>query len=138
MTYLDGLQAALAGEHAAVFVVGYLGAQTSSSAQPVLVADLRDAYDAHRSRRDALESAVIDAGGTPVAAAASYDLADVAGDPARITARALEVERACGATYGYLVANSAGDERRRAVDAMLDCAVRELTFGGEPRTYPGR
>lgn len=138
MTYLDGLQAALAGEHAAVFVVGYLGAQTSTSAYPVLVADLREAYEVHRARRDRLESLVDDAGATPVAAAASYELDDVAGDPARISARAVAVEQAVGATYGYLVANSADDERSWAIDAVLDCAVRELTFGGKPRAYPGR
>lgn len=138
MSYLDGLQVALAGEHAAVFVVGYLGAQTSSSAQPVLVADLQTSYAVHRERRDALETLVRDAGGQPVAAAPSYDVDDVAQDPARISAGAAEIERACGATYGYLVANSADEQRRWAVDTLIDCAVRELTFGGEARTYPGR
>lgn len=138
MTYLDGLQAALAAEHASLFVVGYLGAQTSTSTQPVLAAALRDAYDAHRGRRDALEDLVTGAGGTPVAAAASYDVQDVGGDPTLIAARALAVEQTCGATYGFLVANSADDARRWAVTAVLDCAVRELAFGGRPRSYPGR
>ena len=138
MTYTDALQGALAGEHAAIFVVGYLGAQTSASAQPELSTALREAYEAHRTRRDALDSLVRDTGGTPVAAASSYDLPDVAGEPLRISTRALEVEQACGATYGFLIANSVDAQRRWALDALLDCAVRELAFGGEPRRYPGR
>lgn len=138
MTYPDALQTALAAEHAAVFVLGYLGAQTSASAQPVLVADLREAFELHRDRRDDLETRVRDAGEEPVAAAASYELPDVAGDPQRITVRALALEQACSATYGYLVANSPAAQRRWAVDVLLDCALRELTFGGRPRRYPGR
>lgn len=138
MTYVDALQSALAGEHAAVFVVGYLGAQTSASARPVLSADLREAFETHRARRDTLEASVRDAGGTPVAAAPSYDLPDVAGDPRQIATRALGVEQSCGATYGFLVANSADAQRRWALDALLDCALRELAFGGMPRHNPGR
>ena len=77
MTYLDALQDTLAAEQAAVFVIGYLGAQTSQSAEPELAALLRDAYGAHRARRDDLVARVRDVDGEPVAAAASYDIADV-------------------------------------------------------------
>lgn len=138
MSYLDALQMTLAAEHASVFVLGYLGAQTSASGEPRLYASLREAYDVHRSRRDQLVTRVLDAGGELVAAAASYELEEVAGISARINERALRLERDCGETYGFLVANSPSEERRWAIDALLDTAQRELGFGGEPRTYPGR
>jgi hypothetical protein len=139
MTYLEALQTSLAGEHAALFVVGFLGAQTSESSSPQLYATLRDSYSAHRERRDLLEDRVRAEGAEPVAAAASYDLPDVRpDDPTTVAAAALAVERACGATYGFLVANATGTERGWAIDAVLDSATRELGLGGRPRTFPGR
>lgn len=139
MTYVDALQTSLAGEHAALFVVGYLGAQTSESGSPQLYAALRDSYDTHRTRRDDLVGLVLEQGAEPVAAAASYDLPDVRiDDPATLAEAGLAVERACGATYGFLVASASGDARGWAVDAVLDSALRELALGGGPRDFPGR
>lgn len=137
MTYVDALQGALAAEHAAVYVVGYLGAQTSASAQPALFATLSTAYDSHRELRDVLVAAVRAAGDEPVAAAVAYDLVDVAGDPARIRRRALTLERACAAAYGYLVASSPSEQRRFAVEALVTTALRESALGGRPRPLPG-
>ena len=139
MTYLDALQTTLAGEHAALFVVGYLGAQTSQSGSPQLYAALRESYDAHRTRRDDLVGMVGAQGAEPVAAAASYDLPRVRiDDPGSLAQAGLAVERACGATYGFLVASATGDARGWAVDAVLDSALRELALGGGPRDFPGR
>lgn len=139
MTYLDALQTTLAGEHAALFVVGYLGAQTSESGSPGLYTALRESYAGHRERRDRVEELVRAAGGEPVTAAASYELPEIEpADPRTVAAAALEVERACGATYGYLVANAVGDPRAWAVEAVLDSALRELELGGKPRSFPGR
>lgn len=138
MTYLDALQDALAAEHAALYVVGYLGAQTSVSAEPVLHGALTDSYAAHRRLRDELVQQVRSAGAEPVAAAASYDLVEVGGDPVRIRRRAVALERACSAAYGYLVANSASSERRFAVEALVETALREVGLGGRPRPFPGR
>ncbi len=44
----DALQTALAAEHAAVFVFGALGGQTSQSADPTLYAAVTDGYVTHR------------------------------------------------------------------------------------------
>ncbi len=138
MTYLDALQGALASEHGTLFVVGYLGAQTSASAEPELYALLGGSFVAHRTLRDDLVDRVILAGGEPVAAAAAYDIGDVAGDPDLIRSRALELERACAAAYGFLVASSPSPERRFAVDALVETALRETSLGGRPRLLPGR
>jgi hypothetical protein len=141
VSYRDALQTALAAEHAAVWVLGYLGAQTSASAEPTLYGRLQEAFAVHRDRRDVVEALVRDDGGEPVAAAPAYDVADVdaAPDPVRaVQQRALRVERACGAAWGFVVASAAGGQRGAALEALVDCALRELAFGGSPRRYPGR
>ena len=138
MTYLDALQSTLAAEHAALFVVGYLGAQTSESAQAELFEALTSSYAAHRSLRDELAARVRTSGNDPAAAAAAYDIVDVAGDSGLIRQQALEVERACSAAYGFLVASSPSAERRFAVDALIETALREVALGGQPRLLPGR
>ena len=69
MSQLSALQAVLAAEHAAVYVYGVLGGQTSQSAQPALFAAVDDAYAAHRARRDRLTQQITDLGADPVAAA---------------------------------------------------------------------
>jgi hypothetical protein len=137
VTGVRALQATLEAEHAAVFVYGALGGQTSQSGSPRLYADITAAYRVHQERRDALTALIEDAGGDPVAAEAAYELpADLSTDAA-ITSRALRLERACAATYAFLVASSTGSDRRWAVDALLDAAVRELAFGGRPGALPG-
>lgn len=139
MSYLDALQTTLAGEHAALVVIGYLGGQTSPAADPGLREALREAREAHRDRRDELVARVTAAGGDPVAADAAYELPDLgAGGPVAVRAEALRVERACGVTYGYLVASSPSDQRRYAIDLLRDSALRELDLGGAPRAFPGR
>ena len=140
MTYLDALQATLAGEHAALFVVGYLGAQTSESGSPELYAALaRRPTTRTAPARPARRTWCATPGGEPVAAARVVRPARGApGDPPPVAAAALAVERACGATYGYLVANAVGEQRGWAVEAVLDSALREIALGGRPRAFPGR
>jgi len=136
MTELDALQTTLAGEHAAVYVYGALGGRTSASATPLLATNVTEAYTAHRTRRDLLTAAVIDLDGEPVAAEAAYDVPRL-DSPRDVERAAVDLERACAATYAYLVANTAGGGRRLAVAALNDAAVRELAFRGTPETFPG-
>lgn len=137
MTYVEGLQTALAAEHAAVYVYGALGAQTSQSAQPTLYAAVSDAYAVHRARRDRLVALVTEERADPVAADPAYALPADLGSPELVTGRALELERGCATTYAYLVASSPSEPRAWAVRCLTDCAVRELSFGGTPEVLPG-
>jgi hypothetical protein len=137
MTYLDALQTTLAAEHAAIYVYGALGAQTSQSGEPTLYAALTDAYEAHRARRDQLVSILTDLAAEPVAAEPVYELPADLSTARAVTARALEMERSCASTYAYLVANSPSAERRFAVNLLIQTAVRELAFRGTPETFPG-
>jgi len=131
------LQTTLAAEHAAVFVYGALGGQTSQSRTPELYAAVTAAYAAHRARRDDLTARLRAGGVTPVAAEPGYRLPDDLGTPEAITARAGELEEAAASTYAYLVASSTGDTRAWAIDALLDAAVRAVGFGARPDRLPG-
>jgi len=133
----DALQAALAAEHAAVFVYGALGGQTSQSDDPILYAQVTDAYVIHRSRRDRLISLIEDDGRQPVAAEPGYDLPADLSTPAAVAGRARELERGCSATYAFVVASTTGQDRKWAIEVLLDTAVRSLGFGGKPERLPG-
>jgi len=134
---LDALQTTLEGEHAAVYVFAVLGARTSQSASPELYAALRDAYQAHRVRRDGLVSEIAQLGAAPVAAATAYDVPAGIETTDGIARAALSLESACATTYASLVANTVGGRRARAVEALTNAAVRELAFRGTPEIFPG-
>ena len=137
MSAVDALQTALRAEHAALYVYGTLGAQTSASAQPALYDAVSAAYVAHRGRRDLLVRTVRGLGATPAASAPSYVVPRRLGTPQEVRRAALELERACAETYAWVVANTVGEHRRWAAGALNDAAVRELAFRGTPEMLPG-
>ncbi|MGH8571978.1 MAG: DUF4439 domain-containing protein, partial [Gammaproteobacteria bacterium] len=65
---VDALQAALAAEHAAVWVYGLAGAFVPDE----LSGQLHEAAGAHQARRDATERTLIDADTQPVPAEPGY------------------------------------------------------------------
>jgi hypothetical protein len=133
---LEPLQTTLAGEHAAVWVLGVIGAQASEKDQPALREEVTAAYRAHRARRDQLVARVTALGAAPLPAEAAYALGDVtSADTA--TAAALTVERRSAVLYADLVATTTGSDRTWAVNALIDSAVRQLRFRGSPETFPG-
>ena len=137
MTPVEAQQAALAGEHAAVYLFGVFGAQASQSRQPVLYARLLDAFRVHRRRRDQLTSTIAATGAEPVASEVTYDLPAGMDTAAELNDAALQVERRIARTYGQLVESTAGAERRWALVALDDSAVRQLEFRGTPEMFPG-
>ena len=142
MTPLAALQATLAGEHAAVYLYGFLGAQASQTSQPTLSARLLEAFRVHRRRRDQLTVMVAAVGADPVPSEVSYDLPSPLADPggadaADMNNAALQVERRIARTYGQLIESTAGAERRWALVALDDSAVRQLEFRGTPEMFPG-
>jgi Domain of unknown function (DUF4439) len=137
MTPLESLQRTLAGEHAAVYVFGVLGARVSQSKQPSLAAQLTAAYTVHRGRRDQLVALVRTAHGDPVAAALSYSLPNAADTDVRLRHAALVTEQRCSAVYAQLVGSTSGTDRQWALRALDDSAVRQLSFGADPSPYPG-
>lgn len=136
MTPVEAWQAALAAEHAAVHLLGSLGARTSESATPLLAQRLREAWTAHRERRDEVAALVRGLGEAPVGSAAAYDVPSTAG-PQRVRDAAVAVEYACADTYGVVVASTTGAQRRRAARALTECAVAVLALDGDARPLPG-
>jgi hypothetical protein len=134
MNLLDALQATLAGEHAAVYGYGIVGAQVTSAA------DLRAAragYDAHRARRAALVTLVSSNGGQPVAADPAYDVGGPVTTPARARALAGRIEAAAAGPYADLVAAADGALRTAAAGWLRDAAVRGAGWTGTAEAFPG-
>lgn len=131
------LQETLVAEHAAVWVYGVLGGRFPATDHPDGAALLLSAYDVHRGRRDHLRALLASSGATPTPPAPGYRLDADTRAPAALLDAALDVERRCAEVYAQLVASSVGATRRWAADALADCAVRQLGFGGRPHAFPG-
>ena len=135
-TELDALQATLAAEHAAVYVLGLIGSRTSESAEAELYVALRAAYEAHRDSRDTLIGEIAALGETPSPAAAAYTAPrgwtrpTVGTRPRWRWSRPARPRTApwCGAT--------SGTRRAEAIGLLNDAAVRELSFRGIPEYSP--
>lgn len=134
---VDALQDVLAAEHAAVHLLGLLGARVSASARPELATRLRSGYATHRGRRDQLVRMLRDRGAEPVAAFPTYD------DPRELTtapalaARARQLEEDCCAVYATAVGATWGAARQWALSALLESAGSALAHGATPSTWPG-
>ena len=137
MTPIESLQKTLAAEHAAVHLYGVLGGQSSKSQQPTLFRQLDHAYDEHRASRDKLTELINAKGRDPVAAKVDYAVPGPTSTPSQIEAVARTIERRVTQTYGELVENTAGADRRWAIAALDASAVRELGFGVAPSDFPG-
>jgi hypothetical protein len=137
MTPIESLQKTLAAEHAAVHLYGVLGGQSSKSQQPTLFRQLDHAYDEHRASRDKLTELINAKGRDPVAAKVEYAVPGPTSTPSQIEAVARTIERRVTQTYGELVENTAGADRRWAIAALDASAVRELGFGVAPSDFPG-
>ena len=137
MKPIEAIQAALAGEHAAVYVYGVIGGGVSLSSQPDLWSAVRSAYTTHRGRRDQLVAMVRASDAEPVTAEVSYELPNPAVTLDQLSDAALEIEQRCSAVYADMVGSTSGANRQWAIDALDDAAVRQLGFGGEPEVFPG-
>ncbi|HEY3004327.1 MAG TPA: DUF4439 domain-containing protein [Kribbellaceae bacterium] len=128
------LQAALAGEHAALYAVGVAGGHLHGSR----FAAAEQLYAAHRDRRDALTALIAATGTTPVAAEPAYDLPAAVTTPAGAAALVRVVEQRLAAVYGDLV-EAATDARVRgvAVHALVTVARDQTTWGATPVAFPG-
>lgn len=137
MTPVQALQKTLAAEHAAVHLYGVLGAQSSKSRQPTLFDRLQRTYEAHRDSRDRLTVLIAAKGRDPVAAKIDYQVPGPTSTAGQIEAVARTIERRVTVTYGELVANTSGTDRRWAITALDASALREVAFGVKPSLFPG-
>lgn len=137
---IEALTAALAAENAAIFAYGPIGVQLTAGA----AGQARSAEAVHRTRRDALVVRLTDAGATIPPAPPAYAL------PFRVTDRvsalrlAIEVEDRTSAVWRAALPDTVEIDRRDALSALVDCAVRATRWrraaGVTPATvaFPGR
>jgi hypothetical protein len=135
---VQALQAALAAEHAAVWVYGVVGAFVSDA----LDGRLKDAATAHQARRDATERILIDAGAPPVPAEPGYLAPEPVTDAASALRLAIFAETDAAAAWRSVVERGPADPglRATALDALTEAAVRatrwRATAGTTPLTVP--
>ena len=116
----ERLRDALAGEHAAIYGYGVLGAHLTGSALQLA----RDAEAAHRERRDALLVRLTSTSATPPAAQPAYDLPFPVTDAASAMKLATELEERTGVLWRVAIPDTTGDQRKTCLDALTDCALR--------------
>ena len=134
MTATDALQAALAGEHAAVYAYGVVGARLQGRPDE---RQAQSGYDAHRQRRSTITRLLTGAGATPTPAAAAYDLGGPVSTSTAARALAAGVETRAAATYADVVGAATGAVRQSAALWLADAAVRSTGWSGRPATFPG-
>jgi uncharacterized protein DUF4439 len=121
-----GLEALVAGEHAAVY--GYSAAGpvlVGMSAPVVLLSAVRSGYDAHRTSRDALVDAIAAAGGTAPPALPSYTVPFPLNSTAAVVRFLAGIEdRLCGVAATAVGTTRTPTHRLLAVSVLSAAAVR--------------
>jgi hypothetical protein len=127
---------ALAGEHAAIYGYGVLGAHLTGPALDLA----RQTEAAHRTRRDWLVTRLASASPAAPAADPAYALPFPVSDPASALRLAVGIEERTGDVWRAALADTGGGDRKQALDALTDCALRAARFrraaGQSPGTVP--
>ena len=132
--FLAALQAAVAGEHAAVWASGRAAGELRGKRRDAARREL----DEHRALRDELRRQVRALGGEPVEAAVAYIEpfpVEGASGGRRLMAH---VNSALAATYADLAAAGQPGARRMAIDRSAAAALRAIEWGAEPQAFPGQ
>jgi hypothetical protein len=135
VTEKEALQAAIAGEHAALYGVGVAGGKLNGTQYRAATT----LYEQHRKRRDQLADLLVEAGETPAAAEPAYDLPQAVTNAATAIGLVLVIERRLGAVYGDLVESAEQETvRAMAIQALMSTAQVQLGWGGTPTAFPGQ
>jgi len=132
--------AALRAEHAAIFGYGLVGARLDAATVGLAAA----AETAHRSRRDALVLRLSAKGFQPPVAEPAYAVPGPVTDQPSALRLAVLIEERTAVAWRAVLAETEGDDRRLAVEALIDCATRATrarrAAGITPATvaFPGR
>jgi hypothetical protein len=130
---IDALAAALVAEHAAIYGYGVLGAHLSGGA----LAQAQQAEAAHRARRDDLLVRLTAAGAKPPAADVAYALPFPVTDAASAQKLAVQLEERTAAFWRVALGPTTGDERKLALAALVDTALRAARWRRATGTQPG-
>jgi hypothetical protein len=135
VTAIAALQAALAGEHAAIYGYSVIGGRFDADSGVVRLAI--EAHSEHRAVRDALVEALLGREESPVPTEPGYELPAPVDGAAAARALGRLIEDRCGVLHAALVATAEGVERRLAAQALVDSAVRAVRWGAAPSAFPG-
>lgn len=116
----EAFASALVAEHAAVFGYGLVGARLDSATLGLAT----QAELAHRARRDVLVLRLTERGAAVPPAEPSYGLPERVTDLAGALKLAIGIEERTAAAWRAALLSTEGDDRRMAVEALTDCAVR--------------
>ncbi|WP_370088028.1 DUF4439 domain-containing protein [Streptacidiphilus sp. MAP12-16] len=130
---LAALQAALAAEDAAVYGYGVIGAQLDGDRR----AQADAAYQAHRSRRGALQQRISAAGAAPAAAAPAYELPAPVTDTGSAVRLAALIEDRISAVYANAVEATTGPLRSSVATSLRQAALDTLAWSGTGSAFPG-
>lgn len=131
---LAALQAALAGEHAAMWGYGVLGPRLPSEQ----ASWARRSYESHRELRNRMEELIRERKANPEPARAAYELPFPVDGPAAARRLARHLEQGCAAVYADLVAATSDPGLRVfAADRLVECTRRGLDYGADPVAFPG-
>ncbi|MFS8478818.1 MAG: ferritin-like domain-containing protein [Micromonosporaceae bacterium] len=132
----EALAAALAAEHATIFGYGVAGARLAGQH----LTAVREAEQVHRARRDTLLTRLIAASVQPPSAEPAYALPFPVTDAAGALRLAVPLEERTAAVWRHAVGATDGEQRKLALDALLDAAVRatrwRVAAGVSPATVP--
>jgi hypothetical protein len=130
------LTEALKAEHAAIFGYGPIGARLAGQERQLAA----QAETSHRDRRDALLLRLSQKGTPPPTAEPTYALPFAVTDRPTALRLAIALEEAAGRTWRLVLPSTVAEERKLALDALTDCALRATRFrvlaGVSPATVP--
>jgi len=130
---LAAVAQALAGEQAAVYAYGVVGAK----AGPTYRRAATEGLLAHGVMSDLLAAQLSTAGESPAAAQPAYALPFVVRTVDEARRLAVHVEQSLAATYADLVAAAAPPRRRDAVTWLARSAAQAHRWGGAAQAFPG-
>lgn len=125
------LISAIEGEEAAVYAYGVAAAFVTGTQSDLV----RGGLAAHRLKVADLRQ-LLDRTDQPLSPL-GFELT-VPVDAATAATLLADVESRLSAVYADLAAESSGDQRRDAVRAARECAIRAVAWGAAPQAFPGR
>lgn len=129
----SGLQAALAGEYAAIYAYGRAGGRLTAD-QDMALLHLSE----HRTSRDTLRQWLLDDAEQPAPPAPAYTLPGPVTSDRQARELLAAIELRLIPLYTELLAEQIEDpqRRRRAVRQVRDCALRAQSWGAPGQAFP--
>ncbi|MFI2612415.1 ferritin-like domain-containing protein [Kitasatospora sp. NPDC018619] len=131
---VPALQAALSGEHAAVYGYGVVGAHLTDDPGRT---EARATHAAHQAQRDAWQRLLTAATAAPTPAAGGYQLPFPVASAADAGRLAVHLETRLTAGYADLVAALPAAYRPAAATALRESALRARRWGAPATAFPG-